>query len=58
MHARVTQIPQARKFLTSIMIKQHPEEVISTSASSDEDAVSAKRGSLDSLEARCVHMFV
>lgn len=40
------------------MIKHHPEEVISTSASSDdEDAARAKRGSLDSLEARCVHMF-
>lgn len=68
LHAHTT---QARKFLTSIMIKHHPEEVIahtsasssSSSASFDDEATAgsggdggAKRGSLDSMEARCVRL--
>lgn len=59
-HKKQTNKPkQARKFLTSIMIKHHPEEVISTSTSSDEEeAASSGKGSLDSLEARCVRACV
>lgn len=50
---------QARKFLTSLMIKHHPEEVIAThthggSSEMEEEAAA----SLDSFEARCVACFL